>query len=82
VVEPFRRALVEGAVAAAKGAVVPGEPGELLSDPQLRPRSEEGEDGKVRPEGAADELAECVLELLALRPLVVHGQSVLDKGGN
>src|ERR1700677_960663 len=50
VVEPLRRVLVEGAVAAAKGAVILREAGELLPDPQLGAWPEVGEDRDTRPQ--------------------------------
>src|SRR3984957_13869035 len=54
VVQPFCRVLVKGAVAAPKRAVVGGQPGELLRDPELGARAQDGEDRKVRTEGGPD----------------------------
>ena len=48
VVEPLRGVLMKGAVAAAKGAVILRQAGELLPDPQLGAWAEVGEDRETR----------------------------------
>ena len=70
--EALVRVLVEGTVAAAKGVVVAGQPGEPLGHPQFGAGPEIGEDGELGAQGSRHELGEAALELVALGPLVVH----------
>ena len=82
VVQPLGRVLVKGAVAAAKGVVVPRQARELSGDPQFAARAEGGEHGDARPEGREDEVPERPLEFVALGPLVVHGDPLGHEGGH
>src|SRR6202050_4359547 len=76
VVQPLGRVLTEGTVAAAEGTVEPGQPGELLGHPQLRPRPQVREDRETRAERSRDDLLEPALELVTLGPLVVDRPAV------
>ena len=82
VVQAPRRVLVEGAVAAAKDPVVPGEVGEPLGHPQLGARPKVGEHGEAGAQRGEDEVSEAALEVFTLGPLVVHGVAVVDDGGH
>ncbi len=75
-VESSGRVLVEGAVAAAEVPVVAGEARELLGHPQLAAGAEVGKHGEPGSERGQDEVAEALLEHVALRPLVVDGVAV------
>ena len=83
VVEPLGRVLVEGAVAAAEGAVVAGEAGEALRDPQLACAAAGRRTRRGRgPSAARTRSREATLELLALGPLVVDRLPVGDQCGH
>ena len=82
VVEPARRVLMEGAVAAPERAVVLGQLRELPGHPQFAARTEIREHGETGTDGVVDPLLEGTFELVALGPLMVHGATVDHEGGD